>query len=308
MSDAQPANSFDSQTDKARRWARDNFTADELSALFTEETPRPELPDTLAEAAVQALNTANSKEKARLSLLIAKHWQENGFAEVGTAMPADEPAREAEPELVPPAKVPRRKINRSVAGRTALLHALCHIELHAINLCWDIIARFTAIPMPKGFYDDWVGIAEDEARHHLMLCERLEELGSRYGAMAAHDGLWQAADVTKADLKARLAIVPMVLEARGLDVTPGMIEKLQAAEDFNSSARLDIIYDEEITHVARGKRWFELLCEREGTEPIETWQKLVMKYFRGSVKSPFNIEGRDLANFPIDFYGPIADL
>lgn len=294
----------DQDTSRAKGWARAAFTLDKLPR----PTQPPLLPIQLAEAAVLTLKTANSHDKAVLSLQIGQQWKVGHFSSIGTAIPPDAPARENTPELVPPAQVPRRRLNRATAGRTALLHALCHIELHAINLCWDIIARFSTAQMPRDFYDDWISIAEDEARHHLMLCERLDELGSFYGAMPAHDGLWQAADVTKDDLKARLAIVPMVLEARGLDVTPGMIKKLHAAEDFNSAARLEIIYQEEITHVARGKRWFDLLCHRENRDPIKTWQALVLKYFRGQVKSPFNVTGRDQANFPIDFYGPIADL
>ena len=265
-------------------------------------------PDSLAQAAVIALGTANSIEKAETTRRYAKAWQRGEISLVGTAAIPKEPAREEKPILVPPQEVPRRKVTQDVEGRVAMLHALAHIELHAINLCWDIVARFASTPMPKGFYDDWVSVADDEARHHLLLCERLDQLGSFYGALPAHAGLWKGAEVTEHNLKARLAVVPMVLEARGIDVTPGIIKKLIAVKDYESAERLQVIYDDEITHVAKGKRWFEYLCEQDKEDPIESWQNIILTLFKGRVKSPFNEAGRDKANFPIDFYGPIADL
>ncbi|MCZ4279444.1 ferritin-like domain-containing protein [Kiloniella laminariae] len=266
------------------------------------------LPKTLAEAAAQALCIANSQEKSEYSRLCARAWQAGTISRVGLADIPPEPAREESPVLVPPTEVPRRKVTQDPEGRIALLHALAHIELHAINLCWDIIVRFARTPMPKEFYDDWVAIADDEARHHLLLCERLKQLGSHYGALPAHAGLWQGAEVTEHNLKARLAVVPMVLEARGLDVTPGIIVRLRAVKDFESADRLQIIYDDEISHVARGKRWFEYLCQQDAEDPIESWQNIILTLFKGRVRSPFNTEGRDLAGFPIDYYGPVADL
>ena len=266
------------------------------------------IPTTLSEAARIALTTANSIEKAKLSRRFALAWQQGDIKSIGTAEIPKEPAREEAPILVPPQEVPRRKITPEVEGRVALLHALTHIELHAINLCWDIIVRFASTEMPKGFYDDWVSVADDEARHHLLLCERLDQLGSHYGALPAHAGLWQGAEVTEHNLKARLAVVPMVLEARGIDVTPGMIDKLKLVKDYESADRLQVIYDDEITHVAKGKRWFEYLCQQDNEDPVESWQNIILTLFKGRVKSPFNVEGRNQADFPIDFYGPIADL
>jgi len=203
--------------------------------------------------------------------------------------------------------MPQRRISREPAGRIALLHAIAHIELNAIDLAWDIIARFTDETPPRGFHDDWVAVADDEARHHALLAQRLSDLGAAYGDLPAHDGLWQAAEETSHDLLARLAVVPLVLEARGLDVTPGMIARLQSVGDAESVTVLRVIYEDEIGHVAAGKRWFDWLCKERGLAPRETWQALVRRHFKGRVKAPFNAEGRDAAGFAAAFYEPLAD-
>ena len=151
--------------------------------------------------------------------------------------------------------MPRRRNFGSQAGRIALIHALAHIELNAIDLAWDIIARFHDNRLPRAFYDDWVGVAAEEAEHFALLADRLAALGAAYGDLPAHDGLWEAAAATAHDLLARLAIVPLVLEARGLDVTPEMILRLERADDTASAAILGRIYQDEIGHVAVGMRW-----------------------------------------------------
>ncbi|MGF1607854.1 MAG: ferritin-like domain-containing protein, partial [Kiloniellales bacterium] len=224
------------------------------------------------------------------------------IAEVGRALPPLRPARPERPVLWLPRELPRRRIGQGSAGRVALLHALAHIELNAIDLAWDIIARFAAEGLPRAFHDDWLSVAADEARHFTLLDERLAELGANYGDLPAHDGLWQAAEETAHDLLARLAVVPLVLEARGLDVTPAMIAKLRAVGDENSAARLRVIYDDEIGHVAAGKRWFDWLCERRGQAPRQTWQSLVRRHFKGALKPPFNKAGRAAAGLPAAFY------
>jgi uncharacterized ferritin-like protein (DUF455 family) len=186
------------------------------------------------------------------------------------------------------------------------LHALAHIELNAIDLAFDIVARFTGQSLPRAFYDDWVSVGEDEARHFSMLATRLAELGAAYGDLNAHDGLWLAAEDTADDLLARLAVVPLVLEARGLDVTPGMIEKLRKAGDDRSADILQVIHDEEIAHVAAGARWFRQACERDNLDPAQTYRSLVRARFRGSLKPPFNRASRDAAGLPPAFYEPLA--
>ena len=261
---------------------------------------------TLCEAAVAVLETADPAAKAGAARALAVAWRSGAITAVGSAVPPARPARPARPELKRPGEVPRRRINRGIAGRSALLHALAHIELNAIDLAADIIARFSGEDLPRDFYDDWLTVADEEGKHFLLLAERLAGLGLAYGDLPAHDGLWQAAEETAHDLLARLAVVPLVLEARGLDVTPVMIEKLRAAEDDASAAVLEVIYAEEIGHVAIGKRWFDRLCARRGEEPQAAWQALVRRHFKGQLKPPFNDAARREAGFPADFYATLA--
>ena len=202
--------------------------------------------------------------------------------------------------------MPRRRPG-SAAGRIALLHAVAHIELNAVDLHWDIIARFGAIPMPPGFYDDWVRAADDEAKHFNLMCDCLEAMGSHYGALPAHAGMWRAAEDTAGDLLARLAVVPMVLEARGLDVTPGMIEIFRNAGERQAVEALSVIYAEEVAHVAYGSKWFNFLCGRADIDPKETFHRLVRRYFHGALKPPFNTEKRAEAGIPPDFYWPLTE-
>jgi len=183
---------------------------------------------------------------------------------------------------------------------------LAHIELNAIDLAFDIIARFTDQNLPRAFYEDWIAVGEDEARHYLLLADRLAELGAAYGDMNAHDGLWLAAEETADDLLARLAIVPLVLEARGLDVTPAMVDKLRSVGDARSADILQLIHDEEIAHVAAGMRWFSDVCGKRGLDAAETYGALVRARFRGQLKPPFNRASRDAAGLPPDFYEPLA--
>ncbi len=259
-------------------------------------------PQCLAEAAVAVLRTADPGAKVRLSRRFAAAWAAGEIATVGTAEPPARPARPAAPELRPPREMPRRRTGKSLAGRQALYHALAHIELNAIDLAWDIIARFTEEHAPRDFYDDWVRVADDEARHFALIEARLAALDTHYGALPAHDGLWQAAQDTAHDLLARLAVVPLVLEARGLDVTPGLIAKLNRAGDTEGATALEVIYKDEIVHVGVGKRWFDWLCARRGLTPEVAWRELVARHFKGVLKPPFNAEARLAAGLPRSFY------
>lgn len=259
----------------------------------------------LSELAVRVLDTAEPEGKAAAALAAAAAWRGAPAMAIGCAVAPDRPARPERPPLRPPRDVPRRRITSGSAGRVALLHALAHIELNAIDLSFDIMVRFTGDGMPRAFYDDWIDVGVDEARHYLMLAERLAELGAAYGDLPAHGGLWEAAEDTADDLLARLAIVPMVLEARGLDVTPGMMEKLRAAGDDRSADILQIIHDEEITHVGAGARWFRHICEVRGLDAARTYRKLVRERFKGSLKPPFNRASRDAAGMPAEFYDPV---
>jgi uncharacterized ferritin-like protein (DUF455 family) len=221
-------------------------------------------------------------------------------------MPPARPARLARPVLLPPRDMPKRRNFGSAAGRLALLHALAHIELNAIDLAWDIVARFAGADLPRTFVGDWVRVAAEEAEHFALLAGRLDSLGSFYGALPAHDGLWEAAAATAHDLLARLAIVPLVLEARGLDVTPEMLPRLHRAGDRESAAVLERIYRDEVGHVAAGVRWFDAVCRMRGLEPATTYRDLVGRYFTGMLKPPFNREARDQAGFPAAYYEPLA--
>ena len=264
----------------------------------------------LAEMAVEVLTTADGRTKTALGRRHAATWFAARAAgqtlPIGRATPPRDPARPAQPELLSPRDVPRRGAG-TPQGRIALLHAVAHIELNAVDLHWDIIARFTDQPMPIGFYDDWVKCADEEAKHFNLIGDVLEAMGSHYGALAAHAGMWRAAEDTAHDLKARLAVVPMVLEARGLDVTPGMIELFQQAGHPQGVAALQTIYAEEVAHVAYGSKWFNWLCGRDGDDPKEQFHALVRRYFHSPLKPPFNAEKRAEAGLPPDFYWPLTE-
>ncbi len=221
---------------------------------------------------------------------------------IGRATPPPRPARPERPLLRPPRDMPRRRNFGSLPGRLALLHALAHIELNAIDLAWDLIARFADTGLPREFFDDWQGVGAEEAEHFALLSARLAALGSAYGALPAHDGLWEAAAATAHDLIARLAIVPLVLEARGLDVTPEMMRRLTRAGDPESAAILARIYEDEIGHVAVGVRWFDRVCRSHGLAPQATFHDRVQRYFTGALKPPFNRAARDLAGLPAAYY------
>jgi uncharacterized ferritin-like protein (DUF455 family) len=216
------------------------------------------LAKTLAEMAVEVLTTADGRAKTALSHAHAATWRAARAAgaplAIGRATPPDHPARPEAPALLDPREVPRRRPG-SAQGRAAMLHAVAHIELNAVDLHWDIIARFADVPMPMGFYDDWVKAADEESKHFNLLCDCLEAQGSHYGAMPAHAWMWRAASDTATDFMGRLAVVPMVLEARGLDVTPGMIALFEKANDAQTVAALNVIYAEEVSHVAYGSKW-----------------------------------------------------
>ncbi len=268
------------------------------------------MTQTLAQMATEVLTTADGRAKTALSHRHAAAWfaARNGDAPeipLGQATPPTHPARPDQPALVDPRDVPKRKPG-SPAGRIALLHAVAHIELNAVDLHWDIIARFTHEPMPLGFYDDWVKAADEESKHFKLLSDCLEQLGSHYGALPAHAGMWRAATDTADDILGRLAVVPMVLEARGLDVTPGMIGIFRKAGIDHAVAALETIYAEEVAHVAYGSKWFHFLCGRSNSDPKPVFHDLVRRYFQPTLKPPFNEEKRAEAGIPPDFYWPLT--
>lgn len=263
----------------------------------------------LAEAARHVLTTAAPREKAKLTRQYAAQWRAGEIDEIGSVVLPDRPARPARPELRPPADMPKRRKAGNKAGKIALLHALAHIELNAIDLAWDVMARrfdLAGFELPHAFYDDWIKVADDEARHHLMLEERLNELGAAYGDLPAHDGLWEASEKTAHDFAARLAVVPMVLEARGLDVTPNLISTMKKQGDERTADIFQIIHDDEITHVRAGTVWFEAWCAHHNLDSETHWQDLVKRYFNGMLKKPFNHPSREKAGMIRDWYEPLA--
>jgi uncharacterized ferritin-like protein (DUF455 family) len=201
--------------------------------------------------------------------------------------------RPARPVLVRPRDVPHRGLG-SAEGRAALVHAVAHIEFNAINLALDAACRFEG--MPAAYYEDWISVAKDEARHFTMLSSRLAALGHEYGDFPAHNGLWEAAEKTAHDVLARMALVPRVLEARGLDVTPGMINRLEEVGDRDTAAILRVILGEEVRHVAIGTRWFRVLCETRGLEPVATFHALLAQY-GARIHEPLNRPAREAAGF-----------
>jgi uncharacterized ferritin-like protein (DUF455 family) len=204
------------------------------------------------------------------------------------------PGRPSGPRLVHPRELPRRGLG-SDEGRAAFLHAIAHIELNAIDLAWDAVYRFRGLP--ADFYRDWVQVADDEARHFVMLRGRLRESGRDYGDFDAHNGLWEMTEKTAHDGLARMALVPRVLEARGLDVTPGMIVKLRALGDEATATILDTILREEVAHVAAGSRWYRWHCERAGVDPRTRFRELLREHAGGVLHGPFNTEARLAAGF-----------
>ncbi len=204
------------------------------------------------------------------------------------------PGRPVLPQLVHPRDLPQRGLG-SEEGRAALLHAVTHIEFNAINLALDAVYRFRG--MPAQYYLDWMSVAVDEARHFSLLAQRLKELGYAYGAFQAHNGLWEMAERTADSCLARMALVPRVLEARGLDVTPGMIVRLRSLGDQRSADILEVILAEEVRHVAIGSHWFAWCCEREGLSPEPTFIRLISGVAKGSIRGPYNLPARSAAGF-----------
>ncbi|MFS2109493.1 ferritin-like domain-containing protein [Sphingomonas sp. Sphisp140] len=259
----------------------------------------------VAQACHAALTAAAPIDKIKAARAAARDWRLGRLAFEFDVMMPDRPARPDQPELLPPNRMPKRGKGGSERGRIALIHALAHIEFSAIDLAFDAAGRFGG-EYPRGFTDDWMGVGADEAMHFALLDRRLRSLGSFYGAMPAHDGLWDAAAETAHDSLARLAVVPMVLEARGLDVTPATIERFSAADDAVTTRILTRIVNDEIRHVRAGTVWFESRCRDLNLVPHATWHALVARHFRGAIKPPFNDSARDSAGLSRDYYQPLA--
>ncbi len=261
----------------------------------------------IATAIRAALLTADPKAKAMATRAVARDWRRGRLSHVFDVSMPTRPARPDGPQLVPANQMPKRGRGQSLANRIAFLHALAHIELNVIDLALDIAGRFGG-DQPRAFIADWLKVASEEAMHFALLERHLRVMGSHYGAHPAHDGLWEASEVTAHDLLARLAVVPLVLEARGLDVSPATIARFEGAGDARSAAIMRRIYADEITHVATGFRWFSNLCDSAGESPEAQWQRLVRTYFKGPLKPPFNDSARETAGLTRNYYADLASV
>jgi uncharacterized ferritin-like protein (DUF455 family) len=258
-------------------------------------------------AAVAAVAETDLDAKVALAREAAARWT-GGMLSIRSPLdppPPERPGRPERPSLVAPRLLKKRSLHTEV-GRVALLHALAHIELNAIDLALDIVARFASVEVPRSFFDGWMMVADDEARHFTLLRARLRCLGADYGDLPAHDGLWQAAHDTRNDLDARLAVVPLILEARGLDVTPSLIEGLADVGDAETAAILRIIYEDEKRHVAVGAKWFRFFCARRRLDPARRFAELVRLNFHGELKPPFNDRARAAAGLTPSFYRALS--
>ncbi len=244
----------------------------------------------------RCLAICDPDEKCRASGELWREMQDGKLVrdEETAVRPIQAPGRPLKPQLVEPGQVPRRRLG-SPEGRAALVHAIAHIEFNAINLALDAAFRFRG--MPEDYYSDWVSVAADEARHFQLLKGRLSQLDHEYGDFPAHNGLWEMAEKTADSCLKRMALVPRVLEARGLDVTPGMIERLRQVGDKETIEILEVILEEEVRHVKVGSKWFRYCCEQDELEPGSTFISLLSEFFSGSIRGPFNLQARFQAGF-----------
>jgi uncharacterized ferritin-like protein (DUF455 family) len=262
----------------------------------------------LFDAARACLDASSPDDKVALTQVHAAAYARGELtpeADASAPQPIRMPGRPARPKLVPARELPQRGIG-SAEGRAAFVHAIAHIEFNAIDLAWDAVYRFRG--MPPEFYADWVSVANDESRHFVLLRDRLRELGHDYGDFDAHHGLWEMAEKTAHDGLARMALVPRVLEARGLDVTPGMIAKLRNLGDAATVEILELILEEEVAHVAAGSHWYRWYCERAGVEPRSTFRELLAKYAGPVLRGPFNHQARLLAGFDAEEIAALEQL
>ncbi len=259
----------------------------------------------LSEAIRAALLTGDKRGKVMATRTLVREWRQ-GRLETGfrAAMP-DAPQWPRGLEVLPPGRMPKRGKGGNARNRIALWHSLAHIEFVAIDLALDIVGRF-GNQMGEAFVADFLGVAADEAMHFALIERHLASMDARYGDLPVHGGLWRSAEDTARDVGARLAIVPMVLEARGLDVTPATLERVRSQGDVRGARILQRILDDEIRHVAAGARHFDGFCRKRGIDPKIHWKMLVKRHFRGVLRPPFNDSARLAAGLSRDLYASIV--
>jgi uncharacterized ferritin-like protein (DUF455 family) len=243
----------------------------------------------------QLLLISDQEEKCQGSFDLFEDWQQERLSlEVRELPPLEEAGWPARLEKVPPRRLSKRG-SHSQEARGALIHALAHIEFSAINLALDAVWRFRQ--MPAAFAGDWLQVAYEEAIHFRLLRDRLHAHGLTYGDFPVHLSLWETAVKTANDPLLRMALIPRALEARGLDVTPGMMARFRSAGDVETVAALERILQDEVGHVAAGSRWFHYLCEERGLEPESTYFALLDEHFSAAVRCPLHREARLQAGF-----------
>ncbi len=260
---------------------------------------------TIAAAIRAVLLEADPREKVMQTRALVRAWRKGQLEyRFDVAMP-DEPGRPARPELLPPNRMPKRGRGGSERARIALWHSLAHIEFVAIDLALDMAGRFGA-EMGRDFVSDFLTVAADEAMHFALIERHLATMGAHYGVLPAHSGLWDAARSTAHDVAARLAVVPMVLEARGLDVTPATLERVRTAGDSRGAKILSRILDDEIAHVRHGSKHFTAVAASRSESAENLWKSLVARHFKGAIKPPFNDSARLEAGLPRSFYAGVV--
>jgi uncharacterized ferritin-like protein (DUF455 family) len=266
-----------------------------MTRSTTEQTDAGMPNDTLHDRAEAALRETDTDAKAAQVAALHADWRAGGLSREAGPVPAlHEPGRPARPLLVPPAEVPWRN-PKTAAGRAALLHALAHIEFNAINLALDAVFRFR--DLPDDFYGDWLRVADEEALHFRLLREHLRAGGHDYGDFPAHDGLWEMAVKTAHDPLTRMALVPRLLEARGLDASPTLVAKFRRAGDARAVEILEAILRDEVGHVRIGNRWYAHLCAQRGLDPVTTFRALLKEYDAPPLRPPFHLDARRAAGF-----------
>jgi len=259
----------------------------------------------LSAAIRAALLTGEPRAKVRATRDLVRGWRRGELAHGFAAAMPDRPAWPTRLQVLPASAMPKRGRGGSARNRQALWHAVAHIEFVAIDLALDIVGRFGA-QMNPDFTADFLQVAADEAMHFWLVERHLHTLGASYGDLPVHDRLWQSAQDTAGDLAARLAVVPMVLEARGLDVTPAMLVRVADTGDARGARILQRILDDEIAHVRAGTKHFRSVCDARGKDVDSHWVELVQRHFRGSVRAPFNDSARLAAGLSRQAYEALA--
>ncbi len=249
----------------------------------------------LQQSCYDALMETNPQNKCAITQHLHEQMQKHALSiDHKAALKNIQPGRPEKPELVLPKQLHKRGIGKQ-SGRNHLMHAVAHIEFNAINLALDAAYRFAG--QPRQFYSDWIRVASEEAKHFGLVCHYLEKHNIDYGDFPAHDGLWDMCVRTQDNVLSRMALVPRVLEARGLDVTPSIIEKLSAVGDSDAVHVLEIIFNDEIDHVRIGSDWFVYHCKQQALEPQATFLDCVKKHLHGELRGPFNLTARQKAGF-----------